>query len=141
MSRVNSGVPPPPTPELVSLPKAILVVDDDLDTRFALQVIFGYHGYHVIEAADGADGVALAVRHLPDVIIMDLHLPGMSGWDAAAALRADERTRDIPIVMITGDWEAVEYRPLRGRPFHSWLRKPLEPRALRDHVREIIGEP
>ena len=117
------------------------MIDDDLDTRFALHTFLDYHGYRVIEAIDGIQGVALAAQHLPDAIIMDLHLPRMSGFQAADVLRRDERTRDIPIIVITGDWEAVERLPEPGRAFHSWLRKPLDPANLGRHLRQVIGEP
>ena len=121
--------------------KTVLVVDDDPDTRFSLQAVLNYDGYRVIEAGDGAEGVTMATDHQPDLIVLDIHMPRLSGWQVMALLRQLEHTREIPIVVITGDWGAVERRPVRERTFHSWLRKPFEPRTLKDHIREIIGEP
>jgi CheY-like chemotaxis protein len=122
--------------------KTVLVIEDDMDARFVLGAILNYDGYRMLSAADGAQGVALACRHLPDIIIMDVHMPGMGGLEAAAALRDDERTRSIPIVAISGDWEVLDSRPTLTRAlFHSWLAKPLEPRRLMEHIRGIIGDP
>ena len=122
--------------------KTVLVIEDDRDARFVLGAILNYDGYRVLEATDGGEGVALAATHLPDIIVMDVHMPSMNGIQAAAVLREDERTRSIPIVALTGDWEALTSRPGLARTlFHSWLAKPLEPRRLMEHIREIIGDP
>ena len=120
--------------------KTVLLMEDDADTRFVLGAILNYDGYHVIEAVDGAEGVALATRHLPDVIVADVHMPEVSGVEAAAALSKDARTRSIPVVAITGDWDALESQPIVAALFHSWLRKPFEPRELMDHIRGIIRD-
>ncbi len=123
--------------------KTVLVIDDDADLRFVFGAILnGDDGYDVIAAADGAEGVALATRHLPDVIVMDILMPVMNGLDAAAALSEDERTRKIPIVAVTGERESLQSQPeLAAALFHSWLAKPIKPTRLREHIRSVIGDP
>ena len=125
----------------MSSPKTVLLIENDVDSRLAMRVLLDYHGYRTIEASGGAEGIDLATRHVPDLIIMDLHMPRMNGREAAAALRQHERTRDIPIVLVTADWAALEAQPEEERLFHSRLRKPLDLRTLGDHIRAILAEP
>lgn len=120
--------------------KTVLIVDDDRDVRFVLGAILNYDGYRVVEAADGPSGITLAEEHRPDVVIMDLRMPGMSGLDAARALRKREETSQIPVVALTAD-DLESWEELGRDVFHSFLRKPIEPKQLNEHVRAIIGAP
>ena len=122
--------------------KTILIVDDDPDVRFALGAILNYDGYHVLEAENGEDAIEVARRLVPDLVIMDVHMPKLDGLRAAEALRADERTRAIPVVALTGESLDEPDRAARAEAvFHSRLWKPFVPRQLRERIREIIGDP
>ena len=122
--------------------KTILIVDNDQDVRLVLGAILNYDGYHVVEAANGAEGVEMARGLLPDLVIMDIRMPRLDGFETAKALRADERTRDIPIVVLTGESLDDPARVERALGlFHSRLWKPIEAKRLKEHVRQVIGEP
>src|SRR5947207_12298977 len=80
----------------------ILVVDDYQDAREMYAEYLQFSGFRVAEARNGNEAVAQAFSLQPDLILMDLSLPGMDGWEATKVLKADERTRHIPVVALTG---------------------------------------
>jgi two-component system, cell cycle response regulator DivK len=80
----------------------VLVVDDYLDAREMYAQYLVFAGFRVAEAADGAEALQQALANRPDIILMDLSLPGMDGWEATRRLKADRRTRHIPVVALTG---------------------------------------
>jgi two-component system cell cycle response regulator DivK len=123
-------------------PKTILIVDDDPDVRFVLGAILNYDGYHVVEAANGEEAVETARRVVPDLVIMDVHMPRLDGLRAAEILRADERTRAIPVLALTGELLDEPDRAARAEVvFDSRLRKPFVAAELKERIREIIGDP
>jgi two-component system cell cycle response regulator DivK len=122
--------------------KTILIVDDDRDVRFVLGAILNYDGYHVVEAMDGAEAVETARRLVPDLVIMDVHMPKMDGLRAAEALRSDERTRAIPVLALTGELLDEPAQAARAEAvFNARLQKPFVAHDLRERIREIIGDP
>jgi CheY-like chemotaxis protein len=91
-----------------------LVIDDSDDTREMYAVVFQLEGFAVEGANDGQEGVQKAVELLPDIIITDLFMPAMDGWETIRRLRADERTRRIPIIACSGQKAsngAHDFRP------------------------------
>src|SRR5687768_12667249 len=80
-----------------------LVVDDNRDSRAILRDLLTHAGYQLIEAHDGAAGVAMAEAHHPDIILMDIHLPVMDGCEATRRLKTDPALRDIPVIAISAD--------------------------------------
>ena len=96
--------------------KTILVVEDSSTQALALQEMFEAEGLHVHYALDGRNGVALAVKHLPDAIVLDIELPGMDGYEVAKQLKQDEQTANIPIIMLTShqDTAALQQGMLLG---------------------------
>jgi CheY-like chemotaxis protein len=83
---------------------AVLVVDDNRDNLFVAGVVLEHAGYTVLTARRGADGVALAREHQPALVLTDIHMPRMSGFDVLVALRGDPLTAHIPVAAITADW-------------------------------------
>lgn len=79
----------------------VLVVDDSATVRDLLERRLARKGFRVVTAADGVEGVALCKREQPDVVLMDLHMPVMDGWAATRAIRADETTALIPVLILT----------------------------------------
>jgi two-component system cell cycle response regulator DivK len=122
--------------------KTILIVDDDRDVRFVLGAILNYDGYHVVEAANGEEAIEMARRLVPDLVIMDVHMPRLDGLRATEALRADERTRAIPVLALTGEPLDEADRAARAdAAFNSRLRKPFVAAELKTRIRDIIGDP
>lgn len=113
----------------------VLIAEDYEDTRDLYALFLERAGFRVITARNGAEAVALAREAHPDVIVMDLGMPVMSGQEATEILKKDERTRDIVIVVVTGNGESA------NTPDALWDRfviKPCRPQALADHVRDTV---
>ena len=120
--------------------RSILYVEDNEYNRKIVRQLFSRSSYRLIEAVDGEAGVAQAIEEQPDLILMDVQLPRMSGLDATRLLRADERTRHIPIIIITsfalsGDRERATAAGAAG-----YLAKPYSPRELLGLVHEFLPE-
>ncbi len=120
--------------------RTILYVEDNEYNRKIVRRLLGHTDYRLIEAVDGEAGLALAFAELPDLILMDVQLPKMSGLEATRLLRADERTKQIPIVVITsfalsGDRERATDAGAAG-----YLAKPYSPRELLALVRQFLPE-
>jgi CheY-like chemotaxis protein len=119
----------------------ILVVDDYEDNRQMYAELLAYAGYEVAEARDGAEAIAVAHRILPDLIIMDLSLPIIDGWEATRRLKAAERTRLIPVVALTGhapEGLAGHSEAARDAGCDAFLAKPCSPETLLEVVRETL---
>jgi CheY-like chemotaxis protein len=116
----------------------VLVVDDFEDNRAMYAEYLAYSGYSVEQAADGEEAVKLAQDLLPDVVVMDLSLPVMDGWEATRRLKADERTRRIPVIALTGHALASHSRGAREAGCDAFLAKPCLPEKLVEKVEELI---
>jgi|HubBroStandDraft_6_1064221.scaffolds.fasta_scaffold133577_1 two-component system cell cycle response regulator DivK len=118
--------------------RLVLVVDDFEDNRSMYALYLTYSGYDVVEAADGRQAVELASQRMPDVIVMDLTLPVMDGWEATRRIKADERTRHIPIIALTGHALAGQSRDARKAGCDAFLAKPCLPEMLVEKVEELL---
>ena len=117
----------------------LLLVEDNEDNRTIYSTVLRYLGYEVIEAEDGLRAVALARSEHPDLILMDISIPGMDGWEATRVLRADPATRAIPIVALTAHALADDRKRAAEVGFSSYLAKPIEPNAVVAEVRRWLG--
>ena len=114
----------------------VLVVDDNPDERHIYSVVLQFHGHQVEEAEDGVRGVELARASLPDVIVLDVHLPLINGLLAAELLRGGVDTGHIPIVCITG-FDVERSRALAAG-CSTLLRKPIPPRLLAETIQSLF---
>ena len=112
----------------------VLVIEDDDGSRALIADDLRYLGYRVAEAVTGEDGVALASRELPRLVILDLLLPGMDGWQVVEALRAAERTRQVPVLVLS-----VLDPGYQGHRIDGYLVKPFTIAQIEDRVRELAG--
>lgn len=118
----------------------ILVVDDDEDIRTFLLALFADHGASLCEAADGNEAMEMALAKHPDLITLDLSMPGRDGVDAFCDLRESVETAEIPVCIITGhpEFRKVLYeRPVT--PPEGFVRKPVDPDDLVRTVRRILA--
>ena len=113
----------------------VLIVDDNDANRKLARVVLRANGFETVDAATGAEGVALAIEHVPDVILMDLRLPDVDGAQAARRLGENEQTSRIPVVAMSvmpleesGEW-------LEAAGFAGWLAKPIRVGTFPDQVR------
>ena len=117
----------------------ILVVADYQDEREMYAEYLQYSGFRVAEARNGNEAVAQARSLKPDLILMDLSLPGMDGWEATRVLKADEETRHIPIVALTGHALAGASEGARKAGCDSFVTKPCLPDDLVVEVRRMLN--
>ncbi len=121
------------------LGQTVLLVEDNEDNRIIYSTVLRHVGYDVVEAEDGVQAVALARSTLPDVILMDISIPGMDGWEATRILRQDPATKDIPIIALTAHALADDRERALQMGFTAYLAKPVEPRTVVAEVRRWIG--
>ena len=117
----------------------ILVVDDYQDAREMYAEYLQFSGFRVAEARNGNEAVAQAFSLRPDLILMYLSLPGMDGWEATRVLKADDRTRHIPVVALTGHALAGASEGARKAGCDSFVTKPCLPDDLVVEVRRMLG--
>lgn len=120
-------------------PKKILVVDDDPEILGMLDIRLGKRGYHVISAADGEQALAQARKEKPELVVLDVMMPRMNGWEVARALRQDETTQDIKIVMLTAIGAQMNEMtsPLYG--VDAYLDKPFQFAELEKKIDELLA--
>lgn len=122
--------------------KTILVVDDEPDQREIYRAVLRHAGYRVLEAADAGEGVRLATEDRPDLILLDIALPQIDGWEAVRMLKRDQRTARIPVCAISARVLPKDqlYR-IAEAGFECYLLKPIEPRQVLREVAERVGPP
>jgi len=120
--------------------QTILYIEDNEYNRKIVRQLVSRTSYRLIEAVDGESGVAQAQKELPDLILMDVQLPKMSGLDATRVLKADPRTSDIPIIVITSFALSGDREKASAAGANSYLAKPYSPRELLALVREFLPE-
>ena len=119
-------------------PPLILVVDDYQDAREMYAEYLQFSGFRVAEAKNGNEAVEKAFALKPDLILMDLSLPGMDGWEATRRLKADEATRRIPVVALTGHALAGASEGAKKAGCDSFVTKPCLPDDLVVEVRRML---
>jgi two-component system, cell cycle response regulator DivK len=119
-------------------PALVLVVEDYQDAREMYAAYLQFSGYEVAEAKDGVQAIEKTLELMPDIILMDLALPKMDGWEATRRLKADERTRHIPIVALTGHALAGHAEGAREAGCDSFVTKPCLPDALVAEIERML---
>jgi CheY-like chemotaxis protein len=119
----------------------VLIVDDFEDNRQMYAEFLAYSGYHVLEATDGAEAVAKAKELAPDLVVMDLSLPVMDGWEATRRLKGDPTTRHIPILALTGHSFDGHSQEARDAGCDGFLAKPCLPERLLQAIRQMLSSP
>jgi CheY-like chemotaxis protein len=117
----------------------VLIVDDEQAIRLVCRVNLANAGFETIEAADGPQAIELARAKQPDLILLDIMLPGLDGWQVAEALAADEKTRDIPIVFLSARSEEGDVRRGHEAGGVGYITKPFDAAALPDVVAHTMA--
>lgn len=120
--------------------RTILYIEDNEYNRKIVRQLVTRTTYRLIEANDGESGVEIAQKELPSLILMDVQLPRMSGLDATRILKSDERTRAIPIIIITSFALSGDREKAAAAGADSYLAKPYSPRELLALVRQYLPE-
>jgi len=117
----------------------ILLVEDFDDTRLMMKLWLARSGYRVIEAENGEEAVSFAQRELPDLIIMDMMMPGINGLDATRRIRQYQALRQTPIVAVSA-YGADEYRAIALEAgCTEYVSTPFEPDALRELIKSLLA--
>jgi two-component system, cell cycle response regulator DivK len=116
----------------------VLVVEDYQDAREMYAAYLQFAGYEVAEAADGVEAIAKARELLPDIILMDLALPRMDGWEATRRLKSDAGTQHIPVVALTGHALAGHAEGAREAGCDAFVTKPCLPDALVEEIKRLL---
>ena len=117
--------------------KKLLIADDESIIRLMVRRIFERE-YVVLEAKNGKEAVDMALRHIPDIILMDMMMPDTDGLTALNTIRANKRASSIPVIMFTGAGYELNEVLARSLGAKAYLRKPVTPQELRDAVSKII---
>lgn len=121
-------------------PPRILLVDDYEDARVMYGHFLRMSGYQSIEAATGEEALELAHAHLPDLILLDMSLPGIDGWEVTAELKRDEKTKHIPIVALTAHALQAERQRTERAGCDGFLAKPCAPPDLLAEISRLLGQ-
>jgi two-component system cell cycle response regulator DivK len=116
----------------------ILMVEDTEDNRQIVRDLMDSVGYDLIEAADGAAGVAMAAEHKPDLILMDIQLPVMDGYEAARRIKAKPELSHIPIIAVTSYALSGDEDKTRAAGCDGYVAKPFSPRQLLAMINEFL---
>ena len=116
----------------------ILIVEDNEKNLKLARDVLQFRGFRTLEAVTGEQGVALAIEHLPDLVLMDYQLPGMNGVDALQLLRQDSATAAIPVVALTASAMREDRERFLAAGFDGYLTKPIDVREFGNQVRSFL---
>jgi two-component system cell cycle response regulator DivK len=118
--------------------KRILVVEDQEDNRQILRDLLANAGYEMIEAEDGQQALTQAAKHKPDLILMDIQLPLLDGYEATRRIKADPALNAIPIIVVTSYALSGDEEKAHAAGCDAYVAKPFSPRALLAKIREYL---
>jgi two-component system cell cycle response regulator DivK len=120
--------------------KRILVIEDQEDNRRIVRDLLTSVGYEIIEAVTGEDGVSAAASHVPDLILMDIQLPGLDGYEATRRIKANPALQHIPIIAVTSYALSGDDVKAFEAGCNGYVSKPFSPRALLARIREFLQD-
>ena len=118
----------------------ILIVEDNEKNLKLVRDVLQFRGYQTLEATTGEDGVRQAKARTPDLILMDIQLPGMDGIAALGELRADPTTRAIPVMAVTASAMTQDRKKIMAAGFDGYQSKPIKVKEFMDAVREMLDQ-
>jgi CheY-like chemotaxis protein len=124
----------------MKMPKTVLIVEDNEKNLKLFSVLIVSLGCEVLTAADGEVGVSIASEKIPDLILMDIQMPRMDGVEALKILRADEKTRNIPVLALTSYAMRGDRERLIESGFSYYISKPINKDGFVEAVRKALGE-
>jgi len=119
--------------------KRILLVEDHEDARRIIRDLLTANGYTLLEASTGEEGLVLAERDKPDLILMDIQLPGLDGYEVARRIKANAALHHIPIIAVTSYALSGEDQRAAAAGCDGYVAKPFSPRLLMAKIRELLA--
>ena len=118
----------------------ILIAEDERDIRDLVAFTLRFAGYEVVTAVNGEEAVRLAPKENPDLILMDVRMPRMTGYDACRLMKASEELKDIPVVFLSAKGQDAEIQSGLDAGAEEYLLKPFSPDQLTNRVRAILAK-
>ena len=119
--------------------KSILCIEDESEMIDLMRLILGRRGYEVRGATSGMDGLRMIREEKPDLILLDLMMPEMDGWEVYQQIRADEKTRDIPVIVVTAKAQSIDrVLGLHIAKVDDYIAKPFSPLELMNSVEKVL---
>ena len=119
----------------------VLIVEDNEKNLKLVRDVLQVKGYDTLEAGTAEEGLVLAAKHKPDLVLMDIQLPGMNGIDARKALRDDPATARIPVIAVTASVMQQDRKHITEAGFDAYLSKPLDIREFLTTVKKVLETP
>lgn len=116
----------------------VLIVDDSPTETYKMSAVLAKHGFEVLTAEDGEQGVALARQELPDVVLMDIVMPGLNGFQATRQLTRDAATRHIPVIIVTTKDQETDRLWGQRQGASGYLTKPVESKLLLETIERVL---
>lgn len=116
----------------------ILIAEDEPDIRELVAFMLRFAGYEVVAAANGEDAVQTAAREVPDLILMDVRMPRMTGYDACRLMKANPDLQDVPVVFLSAKGQETEIQSGLAAGAEEYLLKPFSPAELTNRVKGIL---
>jgi len=122
--------------------KRLAYIEDETEMIDLVRLILGRRGYTILGASGGSEGLELVRREIPDLILLDLMMPDMDGWDVYHQIKSDTATRDIPVIVITARAQNIDkVLGLRIAKVEDYIAKPFSPQELLERVEQVLSRP
>ncbi len=119
--------------------KTILCIEDEAEMIDLMRLILGRRGYEVKGAASGMEGLKMIREHTPDLILLDLMMPEMDGWEVYQQIKADEKTKAIPVIVVTAKAQSIDrVLGLHIAKVDDYIAKPFSPQELMNSVEKVL---
>lgn len=121
--------------------KRIVCIEDEPETTNLVKLILARDGYEVLGANGGEEGLALVREEIPDLILLDLMMPDMDGWQVYQHLKEDENTREIPVIVVTAKVQSIDkVLGLQVAKVDDYITKPFRPEELSERVKYVLSQ-
>jgi len=121
--------------------KRLIYVEDEQEMIDLVRLILSRRGFDVLGANGGREGLDLIKQNLPDLVLLDLMMPDMDGWDVYQQMKADETTRDIPVIVVTAKAQSIDkVLGLHIAKVDDYISKPFSPQELVDSVEKVLRQ-
>jgi DNA-binding response OmpR family regulator len=122
------------------MPKKIVYIEDDLEMTYLIKMILERKGYEIISTNDGMEGFEVIEREKPDLVLLDLMMPNIDGWDIYHQLKSNENTNQIPVIVISAKAQPIDkVLGIQIAKVNNYIRKPFKPQELLESIESILN--
>ena len=122
------------------MPKKIVYIEDDLEMTYLIKMILERKGYEIISTNDGMEGFEIIEREKPDLVLLDLMMPNIDGWDIYHQLKSNENTNQIPVIVISAKAQPIDkVLGMQIAKVNNYISKPFRPQELLESIESILN--